>query len=45
MDSMFLVEAPGHLEDALVEGLEVLEEAGREVCGAGLERRKEGYAQ
>ena len=38
MDSMFLVEVPGHLEDALVEGLEVLEEAGREVCGAGLEK-------
>ena len=39
MDSMFLVEVPGHLEDALVEGLEVLEEAGREVCGEESEER------
>ena len=42
MDSMFLVEVPGHLEDALVEGLEVLEEAGREICEAELGQRYKG---
>ena len=39
-----LVEVPGHLEDALVEGLEVLEEAGREVW-CRVRTKEGGYAQ